>query len=187
MLQDSFKCSDGTYVMWEVSVNHSNAPKRRGHVKAEIMTKAYAAHPIAGYPGQSRVVVVTQVARRHPLPFLGGRNTPSSKARGALQEFDKLQKQALQFRFSPKTVHADAAGDGDGGGAGAGSGGAGGGAGAEHDGGGSDASPAAAARSRANKAEEKARQLTLNDFELRAVIGRGGYVCRWRCFVCGGW
>ena len=30
-------------------------------MKAEVLTKAYAAHPISGYPGKSRVVVVTQV------------------------------------------------------------------------------------------------------------------------------
>ncbi len=61
VLQDSFKCTDGTFVLWEVSVQYGRSDKTRGHVKAEVMAKAYAAHPIAGYPGKSRVVVVTQV------------------------------------------------------------------------------------------------------------------------------
>eukprot|EP00750_Incisomonas_marina_P012929 INCI17184.2.p1 GENE.INCI17184.2~~INCI17184.2.p1 ORF type:complete len:1088 (-),score=164.61 INCI17184.2:2533-5796(-) len=151
VLQDTFKCTDGTYVLWEVSVHHTDCPKKRGHVKAEVMTKAYAAHPIAGYPGKSRVVVVTQVARRNRIPFLGAKNAPKVKARGAINDFNKLQKQALQFQFTGGTLVEPG-----------------------RQGASSDAASALDIEESPG-AKEKAKLLTLQDFELRAVIGRGGY------------
>ena len=228
VLQDSFKCNDGTYILWEVSVVHGNARKKRGHVKAEVMTKAYAAHPIAGYPGKSRVVVVTQVscdfsvcicvcvfscshrlccalllklpsfdcvehschvrsavryglvhkkadallwfilfylksvkvARRNTIPLFGGGNAPATQARGALNNFEKLKKQADQFHFSDSGAgrgeddvknERRSAGSSGGGARGSGS------------------------RDLTIRAKQKAEKLTLDDFNLLAVIGRGGY------------
>eukprot|EP00753_Platysulcus_tardus_P019868 PLAT7592.1.p1 GENE.PLAT7592.1~~PLAT7592.1.p1 ORF type:complete len:654 (+),score=302.06 PLAT7592.1:852-2813(+) len=67
-LQDYAMLEDGTAVVYELSVQHPDEPKRRGYVRAEIMCMAHVAEPVKGKEGASRLTLISQVDPKGRVP-----------------------------------------------------------------------------------------------------------------------
>lgn len=92
VLQDSFSCTGGTKVVWEISVQHDKVPQLRGHNRAEVLLKVFMAQPIPGRLGQSRVTIINQIEVKH-----GGVSQRTKSTKSALNKFGKFQERAISY------------------------------------------------------------------------------------------
>lgn len=90
VLQDSFSCTGGTKVVWEISVLHDKVPQLRGHNRAEVLLKVFMAQPIPGLVGRSRVTIINQIEVKH-----GKISQRTNSTKSALNKFGKFQERAI--------------------------------------------------------------------------------------------